>query len=383
MMNILVCFHLFNDFSGSPKVLRMVLGGLLESAERRVESGEWRVESEKWRVEIVTSKGDGALSDLDGRKGVRMHRYAYRFSDNGVVTMLRYSWVQLYVFLLSFRYLLSRETVFYINTILPVGAALAGRLMGKRVVYHYHEDAGTKGVFYRLLARAMQGLASEIVCVSEYQRSFLKREKGVYVVPNAAPEAFTARLSPNPQEAFGRKRVLMLGSLKRYKGTKEFVELAGRMKNYTFELVLNETQENIDAYWKESGMTQPVNLTVHARQKDVAPFYNRASVVLNLSNKELFVETFGLTAIEAMSAGLPVIVPTVGGIAEIVEDGVNGYRIDVQELGQIEYTIQNILTNKDLYLKLSEGAWLCSQKYSEQAMIESIKKILDLRSKLW
>ena len=89
-MNKIVCFHLFNDFSGSPKVLRLVLGGLLESRELRVERGEWS-------VEIVTSNGEGALSDLDGRKGVRMHRYAYRFSDNGVVTMLRYSWVQLYV----------------------------------------------------------------------------------------------------------------------------------------------------------------------------------------------------------------------------------------------------------------------------------------------
>lgn len=96
-MKRLICFHLFNDFSGSPKVLRMVLGGLLESAERRVESGELRVESGKVRVEIVTSKGEGALSDLDGRKGVRMHRYAYRFSENGAVTMLRYSWVQLYI----------------------------------------------------------------------------------------------------------------------------------------------------------------------------------------------------------------------------------------------------------------------------------------------
>lgn len=375
-MKRLICFHLFNDFSGSPKVLRMVLGGLLESAERRVESGELRVESGKVRVEIVTSKGEGALSDLDGRKGVRMHRYAYRFSDNGVVTILRYSWVQLYVFLLSFRYLLSRETVFYINTILPVGAALAGRLMGKRVVYHYHENASAKGAFYRLLARAMQGLASEIVCVSAYQRSFLKREKGVYVVPNAAPESFTARLKPNPQEAFGRKRVLMLGSLKRYKGTQEFVELAGRMKDYAFELVLNETQENIDAYWKESGMTQPENLTVHARQKDVAPFYNRASVVLNLTNKNMAIETFGLTAIEAMSAGLPVIVPTVGGIAEIVEDGVNGYKTDVQELDKIEKQIGVLLENRELYTQLAQGAYEFAQHFNETKMTERIGKIL-------
>ena len=69
-----------------------------------------------------------------------------------------------------------------------------------------------------------------------------------------------------------------------------------------------------------------VNLKVYARQKDVVPFYREASVVLNLSNKEQFIETFGLTALEAMVFGLPVIVPTVGGIAEMVEDGVNGWR---------------------------------------------------------
>lgn len=360
-MKRLVCFHLFNDFSGSPKVLRMVLGGLAEKG---------------MQIDLITSKGEGALSDLSKWKNVKTSTYAYRFSDNPAVTMARYFGVQIYTFCLALRYAFKKDTTFYVNTILPVGAALAGRLTGKRVVYHYHENAFAKGAFYKLLARAMQALASEIICVSDYQRSFLKREKNVHVVPNAAPESFTARLKPNPQEAFGRKRVLMLGSLKRYKGTQEFVELAGRMKDYAFELVLNETQENIDAYWKESGMTQPENLTVHARQKDVAPFYNRASVVLNLTNKNMAIETFGLTAIEAMSAGLPVIVPTVGGIAEIVEDGVNGYKTDVQELDKIEKQIGVLLENRELYTQLAQGAYEFAQHFNETKMTERIGKIL-------
>ena len=361
-MNKLVCFHLFNDFSGSPKVLRMVLEGLVKQG---------------LSIDVVTSKGEGALSDLAGLEGIGISRYAYCFSDNGLVTMLRYCWVQLYIFLFSFRYLPSRETVFYINTILPVGAALAGRLMGKRVVYHYHEDAGTKGAFYQVLAWCMQKLASEIICVSEYQRSFLKRQEGVRVVPNAVPETFVKQLNPNPEEAFERKRVLMLGSLKRYKGTQEFVELAARMKNYAFELVLNETSENIAAFWKDSGMTQPENLSVYPRQNNVAPFYNRASVVLNLSNKNLFIETFGLTALEAMSAGLPVIVPTVGGIAEMVEDGVNGYRIDVRDLDRIEAQIEALFSDWTLYERLAHGALNRAALYREQEMVNRIVEILD------
>lgn len=363
-MNKLVCFHLFNDFSGSPKVLRMVLEGLVNHGIA---------------IDVVTSRGEGALSDLAGLEGMRISRYAYRFSDNGLVTMMRYCWVQLYIFLFSFRYLPSRETVFYINTILPVGAALAGRLMGKRVVYHYHEDAGTKGAFYQVLAWCMQKLASEIICVSEYQRSFLKRQEGVRVVPNAVPETFVKQLNPNPEEAFERKRVLMLGSLKQYKGTHEFVELAARMKNYAFELVLNETPENIAAFWKDSGMTQPENLSVYPRQNNVAPFYNRASVVLNLSNKNLFIETFGLTALEAMSAGLPVIVPTVGGIAEMVEDGVNGYRIDVQDLDRIEVQIEALFSDWALYERLAHGALDRATLYREREMVNRIVEIIDNR----
>lgn len=45
--------------------------------------------------------------------------------------MLRYYMVQLYTFILTFRWLFYKDVTFYINTLLPVGPALAGRIMGK------------------------------------------------------------------------------------------------------------------------------------------------------------------------------------------------------------------------------------------------------------
>lgn len=356
-MNRVVCFHLFNDYSGSPKVLKTVLAGLAEKGAK---------------IDLITSKGEGALSDFTQWPNVRISKYVYCFSSNPAVTMIRYFGVQTYTFFLALRYAFCKDTLFYVNTVLPVGAVLAGRLTRKRVIYHYHENAFAKGAFYRLLARAMQTLASEIICVSDYQRSFLKRKKNVCVIPNAVPASFVANLRPNPQEAFDRKRVLMLGSLKRYKGTMEFIELARRLEDYQFELVLNETQENITAFWKENRIEQSGNLTVHPRQNDVVPFYNRASLVLNLTDKNQAVETFGLTALEAMSAGLPVIVPTVGGIAELVEEGQNGYKIDVQELGKVEQSIKKILADKKLYIKLSENALICSKRYDINNMVTNI-----------
>ena len=103
------------------------------------------------------------------------------------------------------------------------------------------------------------------------------------------------------------------------------------------------------------------NLQIISRQNDVTPFYNEASIVLNLSDKQRFVETFGLTALEAMSAGLPVIVPTEGGIAEMVEDGANGYKIDVQ----------------DHYIRMANEANQVSLGFKESVMIEKILTILN------
>lgn len=360
----IVCFHLFNDYSGSPKMLNMVLKGLLCKGES---------------IELVTSKG-GVLDELSAYSNLKRYAYSYRFSTNPVVTMLRYGRVQLYTFFFAFRYIFCKNTVFYINTLLPIGPALAGRLMGKRVVYHYHENAFAKGAFYKALAWGMQKLAHEIICVSAYQASFLKRKKGVSVVPNALPTEFVSRLHPNAEAAFERKTVLMLSSLKEYKGTREFIELANRLPQYKFVLVINDTQENIDKYLSDNNLTNIKgggNLTIYPRQEDVTSFYNAASVVVSLTNPKLVVETFGLTPLEAMSAGLPVIVPNVGGIAEMVENGVNGYKTDVQDLKQIQMQIGCMLTDKALYTTLSKAALKRSEKYKSAETLSLLIKSIE------
>ena len=362
-MKHIVCFHHFNDYSGSPKVLKMVLEGLLEKG---------------YQVDLVTSSG-GVLDELKGMEGFRKHGYRYHFSMNPIVTMCRYAAVQVYAFWVALRWMFYKDVVFYINTLLPVGPALAGRLMGKRVVYHYHENAFIKSAFYKALAWMMQRLAHEIICVSGYQASFLSAKKKVIVIPNALPKNFVEKLHPNPKVAFRQKTVLMLSSLKGYKGTKEFIELSQRLPQYRFIIVINDRQENIDAYLQENRL--PVasqrNLKVFPRQNDVTGFYGQSSIVLNLSDKNRFIETFGLTALEAMRAGLPVIVPTVGGIAEMVDDGVNGYKIDVQNRDLIAQRIEEMLSMEDLYIRMAENALLHAHRYDTEEMLSQIRYVME------
>ena len=354
----LVCFHLFNDYSGSPKMLKMVLEHFLNKG---------------LIIDLITSQG-GVLDDLRHYENLHFHICPYSFSSNRFITFLRYSFVQIFTFLYSFRWITCKKCTFLINTILPIGPAIAGKIMGKRIIYYYHENAYAKGSFYKILAWGMQKIANNIICVSKYQASFLKEQEKIKVIPNALPETFINHLHPDPQKAFIRQTVLMLSSLKEYKGTKEFIELAKRLPQFKFNLIINDTIDNINKFLIE--IPVPPNLKIFSRQSDVAKFYNNASLTLNLTDSNFAIETFGLTALESMAAGLPVIVPTIGGIAEMVQDGVNGYKIDVQNLDKIQECLNFILSNFELYRHLSDNAITNSRLFNEKNVTERIYRLI-------
>lgn len=359
-MKRIVCFHLFNDYSGSPKVLSMVLSELLDRG---------------YSIDLITSRG-GILDNLANHDKLKIYHYDYQYSSSSATTMVRYLGVQVYTFFFAFRYLFKQDIIFYINTLLPIAPALSGRMMGKSVIYHYHENASVKGLFYKSLSWGMQKIASSIICVSSYQRSFLKREKNVTVIPNTLSPQFCAEFdSIEYKKLEAKKIVLMLSSLKLYKGTLEFIQLAHTLPDYIFHLVINDSVQNIQSFISENKIDVPSNLKIFDRQDNVIPFYKEASLILNLSNKDLFIETFGLTALEAMTAAVPVIVPTEGGIAEMVEDGVNGYKIDVHDLKKIQYHIEKIFSDNELYTALSSNAKKASREYSTDEMC---KKLIDL-----
>ncbi len=356
----IVCFHLFNDFSGSPKVLRVVLQGLLDDG---------------FDIDLYSSSTPGVLHKLNSSEGrLEFYKYKYSYSSYKIITLFRFVWTQIRLFFEALGYSKKDNVIFYVNTLLPIGAAMAGKLKGIKVVYHYHENAYVKGSAYRLLSWLMQNIAAEIICVSQYQRSFLKRDCHVTVIPNALGLNLHRSLKPHIEKGYEKKNILMLSSLKDYKGTDKFIEMAASMPEYVFTIVVNDEEHHIERYLKHYSLSD--NITVFPRQNKVADFYNNASLVVNLSDKYRFVETFGLTALEAMTAALPIIVPTVGGIAEMVEDGVNGYKIDVQDLDKIESKIREILSERDLYFRLSNNALELSKKFSAPLMIEAIKGIL-------
>ena len=90
---------------------------------------------------------------------------------------------------------------------------------------------------------------------------------------------------------------------------------------------------------------------------------------MNLSRVDKAIETFGLTIIEAMAFGIPVIAPPVGGPTEIVYDGEQGYLLSSHEIGLISKRIIELYGSEEKCMALSKAARQRA-KYFREALFE-------------
>lgn len=354
-------FHLLNDFSGSPKVLADVINHFKENNT----------------VDLYTchTSNNGFLSNI---QDINYHYFWYKWYANKFVRLLVFLLSQLQLFgVLVGKYLFTskKETIFYINTVLPFGAALAGKLLGVKVVYHVHETSITPKLLKWFLFAVIKITAKEVIYVSK----FLEKKEGIgnvssRVIYNTLDKQFLHNVFVNKEVRNNEGTILMLSSLKVYKGIFDFIDLARTLPHLKFELVLNAQAKEIEERFQD--IMVPKNVTIFSKQENVHPFYSRAKVVLNLSHTDKWEETFGLTALEAMSYGLPVIVPPVGGIAEVVQDGVDGKHIDVTHKEKLISSIEEMYQNTPLYRKMSKNALLRSAYFNSSRFKASLDALL-------
>ena len=255
--------------------------------------------------------------------------------------------------------------------------ALRQMIMGKRppVVIRGHgnplsikrfcgERVGLGDRLGRKLQVAGIRRASAITAVSKFQARELARDLDL-------PEE-TIKVIPNPvspillQNALGQSRVepitpviLYTGRIEMNKGSLDLLRsvdrVASRFPDVEY-VIAGARHDSIDDQMLNgalgvNGTRQHVRMLGHVPWQQLADLYRRASVFVMPS----FYETFGISVIEAMAFGLPVVATSTGGLPEVVEDGVTGILVPTGDAEALADALIRLLKDPGLRQRMGQA----------------------------
>lgn len=340
--------HLLNDYSGSPRVLR----DLIE-----------KTHYEYSNAFVLTSQHNGFLNFSNIKKVT----IPYIIVSNKLFQLLFLLLNQtLLVFSLSFYLLRSklkkRKTIVVVNTMLPFGGIVSAGIFSDKLISYIHESYLKPPVFKRFLRFFIDKYSSDVIFVSNYLReaeTFTNPTQTV--IYNGLRQDFFPRCNLDFEFKFSNKMLFFAGSLKPYKGLDKFLELAKILPDFKFCAAINcdfnELKDFVDSN------DPPSNVSLFSRPSNIVDYYRDSFAVLNLTDVDSVIETFGLSLVEGMWFGSPVIGPPKGGPTEFIDE-TNGLMIDSKEVEKIAKFLYYLSTSKDVWFKYAKSAINSSSQFS-------------------
>ncbi|OZD62203.1 hypothetical protein CH272_11540 [Rhodococcus sp. 05-340-1] len=340
-MNVLFC-HPGSELYGSDRMAIQTITALVESGHAVTVV----VPSDGPLVPMLQSVTGDVLI-----KRIAVTRKSY-FSPTGLVKLALLQFASLIQALLILKK--TKADLVFVNTIIQPIWLPAAKIMGRRTICHIRESENGSNKIIRKALVAPMIFADQIVCNSESTLAFVseslpclsRRTQTIYNGKNWDPYYKSDYKHPT----VGPTQVVLVGRISPRKGQDIAIRAAGWLASKGIVIQLIFAGDVFDGYdWfrheldnlaVESGLTlKPLYLGF---VDDVADVLDRSHIAIVPSRQE----PFGTVAAESMAAMRPTIVSDMEGLAEIVDDGVNGATFPPEDWQALGMCIEKIATNQ-------------------------------------
>jgi glycosyltransferase involved in cell wall biosynthesis len=222
----------------------------------------------------------------------------------------------------------------------PVGLAIRTIFRTKTTLTACGLDITYKHAFYQRLWPKMIAKLDKVICISsatldECVKRGIPKNKCVFIPCGVEPEAFKIKATRKALEKIvginmsDKKILITVGRLVKRKGVAWFIaNVFPNLDDDYIYLVAGDGPEkaNIQEVIKSTRLQSRVKLLGKISNLDLKILYSTADVfVMPNIPVEGDMEGFGIVAIEASSAGLPVVASDLEGIRDAIIEGKTGY----------------------------------------------------------
>ncbi len=207
------------------------------------------------------------------------------------------------------------------------------------------------------LEKRTYNLADRVICVSKDSRDVLVREYGVdkkktVVIPNGVDQK---EFHPTGTKKI-RKSLLYLGRVDKRKGVDFLIDAIALMteRDDSIKLFICGAGKDLKKLKKAveaRGLRDNITFLGFVGDHEVNEWLNKVECVVVPS----IFEGFGITVIEAMSAGTPVIATNVDGIRGIIDEGEDGLLVEYGDAESLARAIANLLEDSKLRKSFSKN----------------------------
>lgn len=193
-----------------------------------------------------------------------------------------------------------------------------------------------------------------------------------YYLPNGIRYDFFHK--PNTAGPMDVLKLITVGRLDENKSQLFLVDVVAELRKQRIAVELaivgsGYMENQIRSRIKELGLDAYIQL--YGQVDAIEDIYPHHHLYLHAAKKE----AMGLTLLEAMCAGLPVISTNGGGNAELIEEGKNGYLIHVPSVQHFTEKIKEIKNNQTLYEEMSRFSVEFAKKYNLETYIDRLLEI--------
>lgn len=173
------------------------------------------------------------------------------------------------------------------------------------------------------------------------------------------------------------KIILTVGRFGKEKGYDLLLEVAKKVlpehKDWKWHLYgAGETFEDTKKEIHKAGLEK--QLVLKGNVKEVYKLFNDYAFVVLTSYRE----GLPLVLLEASACGLPMVsFDVMTGPNEIITDGVNGYLIKPYDCDQMAKCINELIADKEIRKRLSQGTTICLEKFSYDKILKEWEAILE------